>query len=110
MQTPWGESLSEDTLAEGIVFYETGRHGGIRLSVERNRKMPTYFRRSDRWYEEDCEACKVLLVFADEIDVRGGAETLRVCEDTINDYWPVALRAWKRRDGRGKKNESEATS
>jgi hypothetical protein len=101
MHTPWGESLSESTLAEGIVFYETGRHGGILLSAERNARMPEYFRRIDRWYEEDCEACKVLLVFADELGdkLKEGAETLRVCEATINDYWPGALRLWKREDG-----------
>ena len=67
-QTPWGQSDRETVIAEGIVFYSTPSHGGFRLSDERMSEMPADFRESTfvpdgRWYEEDCDAAKVVVTF-----------------------------------------------
>lgn len=91
--TPWGEALGESRLAEGITLFETGGHGGIKLSSERNAAMPAGFRQPGAWYEEDCEAHKVLLVFADELDHT--PDSLRISEDIVNNYWAGPLRRWK---------------
>ena len=63
MNTPWGSSQHQQKFAEGVVFYETASHGGFKLSQSKNNKIPIPLRRGDCWYEEDCEACKVLYFF-----------------------------------------------
>lgn len=67
MQTPWGSSQSQKTIASGIVFYSTSSHGGIKLSSERVKQMPDDLRNfgstAPGWYEEDCEYSIVVLAF-----------------------------------------------
>lgn len=74
--TPWGESDHCDHIADGIVFHSTPSHGGIELSKERAAKMPVAFRQTfvhnntdfpegHRWYEEDCDYPRVVVVFPD---------------------------------------------
>ena len=63
MRTPWGESQSVETVVPGIVFVSTASHGGYRVSKKLLDTMPEHLRSKDGWYEEDCEACKVVLAF-----------------------------------------------
>jgi hypothetical protein len=67
MRTPWGASQTIEPLIEGMVFVSTASHGGLKLEVWRNARMPRYLRRPGGWYEEDCEWCLPALVFQDEI-------------------------------------------
>lgn len=55
IQTPWGTAQSESPFIEGITFYSTAGHGGMKLSRFYNKKIPAIFRRPNGWYEEDCE-------------------------------------------------------
>jgi len=66
MNTPWGKSQQSEQLAPGITFHSTARHGGIKVSFHRNQQIPEYMRNEDGWYEEDCEWCKVYIVFSRE--------------------------------------------
>ena len=65
-RTPWGPVQGYTNIADGIVQVYTAGHGGVRLSPERNRAIPKPLRNSNRWYEEDCEAMRVGLVFPKE--------------------------------------------
>jgi hypothetical protein len=93
--TPWGEAIHASTWAPGIVFYETGRHGGVKLDAARNAEMPDALRRVDGWYEEDCEAAKVLAVFGAEIeDV--SEDVVEQAKATVRQWFPSQYRAWER--------------
>lgn len=67
--TPWGPSQSEYIAADGITFYSTASHGGYHLSPERcdefYKQFPTFqtFAGQRQWFEEDCDACAVVLAF-----------------------------------------------
>ncbi len=89
--SPWGPVESVHDVAEGIVWVTTARHGGVWLSRERWAQMPERFRdvvpfahlrgivlnpgqrvppqtwtgpgESGAWYEEDEDACLVVLAF-----------------------------------------------
>lgn len=63
MRTPWGQSDHEEVIAEGIVFYSTPSHGGIKVSRKVLATMPVELQNLDGWYEEDCEILKVILAF-----------------------------------------------
>ncbi len=68
MNTPWGLSQQQKTIAEGIVQIFTASHGGIHLSEERNSIVPSYMRRENGWYEEDCDWAIPALVFDSEFN------------------------------------------
>jgi len=69
--SPWGTVDLATPIAEGIVFVSTPSHGGFWLSPARlaeivkispkNRK--TFGEYAACWYEEDCEASKVVRGF-----------------------------------------------
>lgn len=65
--TPWGQAQQVDVIADGIEFVSTASHGGYLLSEERFEKMPEGVYRQTwaggRWYEEDCDAGKVIVSF-----------------------------------------------
>lgn len=68
MTTPWGPSDTEETVADGIVFYTTPGHGGFLLSQDRRDDMPEAIRSfqtfaGGNWYEEDCDAALVVYSF-----------------------------------------------
>ncbi|MDH4275685.1 MAG: hypothetical protein OEW08_11640 [Gammaproteobacteria bacterium] len=63
IMTPWGWSQTIEQIADGIQFISTAGHGGIRLSVERNREMPDYLRIQSGWYEEDVDWARVAIAF-----------------------------------------------
>lgn len=54
-RTPWGMSDSHEKLADGIDWYSTPSHGGVKLDLKRNAAIPEIFRTKGSWYEEDCE-------------------------------------------------------
>lgn len=63
MITPWGKADDKDVIADGIVFYSTPSHGGFKVNTKQNQAIPEAFRNADGWYEEDCEALKVIYSF-----------------------------------------------
>ena len=62
-QTPWGKAQHSKVITRGIIFYSTAGHGGIHVSAGKNKLIPAALRRDDGWYEEDCEADKVVMSF-----------------------------------------------
>jgi hypothetical protein len=66
--TPWGRSQGGSRLAEGITIYHTAGHGGVKVIKKLNQRIPVGFRRSDGWYEEDCDSQIVCYFFYDEIE------------------------------------------
>lgn len=72
--TPWGEPEEIVTIADGIFRVHTERHGGFCLSPERLNAVPDYilmntikYHGFDGWFEEDCEACWMELLFPEEM-------------------------------------------
>lgn len=66
MQTPWGQSQTVETIADGITHVTTASHGGIHLSPERFAQMPPEYQKTwagAPWYEEDCDWAKVAVTF-----------------------------------------------
>lgn len=61
--TPWGRAQGGTRYTRGITRYHTAGHGGIKLSDTMNARMPDELRNPDGWYEEDCEATKVIYAF-----------------------------------------------
>lgn len=70
METPWGESDSEEVLADGITLVLTPSHGGIRLSDERQKQLPEgieNFLHDAEWWEEDLDWAIPYIAFQDAI-------------------------------------------
>lgn len=63
--SPWGPIQHFSTIAEGIYGVSTAGHGGLKLSQDRQSKMPDVFKLTDGWYEEDCACAFVMLAFPD---------------------------------------------
>jgi hypothetical protein len=61
--TPWGEIQSFRIELGGIISFETGAHGGLKVPKKLNEKIPKYLRRSGGWYEEDCDWCIPIVIF-----------------------------------------------
>ena len=61
--TPWGKPDSVTEIADGIVYYTTPSHGGLRLSAERWAQLPSALADNFRtvgWAEQDCETPLVI--------------------------------------------------
>ncbi|MFH1031071.1 MAG: hypothetical protein V1767_00670 [Chloroflexota bacterium] len=84
--TPWGESDSQHKLADGIILYGTPSHGGIHVRDDLNTKIPDYMRNENGWYEEDCEWCKVAIIFCKAFDGKQN----KAAVDTFRSYFPDA--------------------
>lgn len=54
-ETPWGPTQVKVFYTDGMTFHHTAGHGGIKLSDDLNRKIPSALRTKDGWYEEDCD-------------------------------------------------------
>jgi hypothetical protein len=63
VETPWGRAETARSQGEGVVFYATPSHGGFRLDVQRNERIPERWRNESRWYEEDWQWAKVAVTF-----------------------------------------------
>ncbi|MDD4616022.1 MAG: hypothetical protein PHW76_02750 [Alphaproteobacteria bacterium] len=84
IHTPWGLADHEKTYADGIVFYGTPSHGGLKLDAERNAKVHPALREQDGWYEEDCAWAKVAFTFPEAFP-----ETEReVVVQTLKNWFP----------------------
>jgi|TARA_Y100000310_G_scaffold340457_1_gene436317 hypothetical protein len=71
MRTPWGQSDHEEQEKPGITWVGTPSHGGYHLDRARQAAVKAKFPwftswAGGPWYEEDCDWCVVVLVFADE--------------------------------------------
>jgi hypothetical protein len=86
IHTPWGPSQHAQIFAEGVVFHETASHGGFRLDPERNAKLHPALRNADGWYEEDCEAAKVIVTFPDLFSEKA----TRAADRTLKNWFPDA--------------------
>ncbi|WP_271983580.1 DUF7007 domain-containing protein [Pseudoclavibacter terrae] len=87
-KSPWGEVQHVDHLADGIAAVDTDGHGGVKLSPERNRKIPDAWRSKGGWHEEDCEHYFVRATFP-EAFVRDEATAMTTqvdAEERIR-YW-----------------------
>ena len=78
-RTPWGTADWVTHMAPGIVSVSTPGHGGVKLSPERNRKIPAPLRQASGWYEEDCEVYIPMMAFP-EAFVRDGQTVEEVRE------------------------------
>jgi hypothetical protein len=67
VSTPWGLADQSSQIADGIIFHSTPSHGGFELSSERNESLQRKFKfntfAGGKWYEEDCDACAVVIAF-----------------------------------------------
>jgi hypothetical protein len=66
-RTPWGTADSAHHIAPGIVIVGTPGHGGVKLSPERNKKIPPALRNASGWYEEDCESYIPMMIHAGDM-------------------------------------------
>ena len=97
MYTPWGKSDYQKTYIEnGIVFHGTPSHGGFKVYKKYNHQIPEYMRNSDGWYEEDCEWCKVAIIFP-ELFVDSYSRALDTFRNWLPDeyqkYFGITLRS-----------------
>jgi hypothetical protein len=99
--SPWGRIQHSTQIAEGITSVSTAGHGGIKLSRQRNAKVPKYMRRDGGWYEEDCEWCIPAIVFsdvfrewADSTDWTSADKTLSDAQHTFLNWLPDAYAQW----------------
>lgn len=93
MYTPWGESDGSKSYGEGITFYSTPSHGGLRVDAELVKKMPAPFvsgddyfakQRAAGWFEEDCDYAFVVLAFSGNFN----AEEIEHASQKIRDCYP----------------------
>ena len=61
--TKWGYADSKTKYATGVNYYSTPSHGGFILSEGKNKQIPSYARRDDRAYEQDCDYAIVMTFF-----------------------------------------------
>ena len=94
-QSPWGPIQNYEILAPGVWQVHTAGHGGIKLSAERNAKVPKLARNEDGWYEEDCEYAIPAFVHKDVGDVLL-APARKVDPDKFGDnYLRECLKRWQ---------------
>lgn len=98
MWTPWGQSDSEKTIADGIIEVSTPSHGGIYLDDERIKQLPkdiTNFTKNLHWWEEDCDWVVPYIVFRKDIRKSGKAyhfeENLAIAIETAQRSYPSIL-------------------
>lgn len=94
--TPWGAAQDVNYIAQGCASASGPRHGGIKLSRERNAAIPKPLRRANGWYEEDCEANIVFAFHPDIVEAlsrnpdRMRADAVRSCREWFPDEWEAA--------------------
>ncbi|MCQ4121360.1 DUF7007 domain-containing protein [Rhodococcus tibetensis] len=90
--SPWGSVQYGSTLADGIITVSTAGHGGVRISPQRLRQMPSALRLGRRrWFEEDCESALVAVAFADDLELDDRRRELAA--QSVADWFPTAWEA-----------------
>jgi hypothetical protein len=92
--TPWGKSQGGTQLALGITMYHTAGHGGVKVIKKLNQRIPVGFRRSDGWYEEDCDSQIVYYFFYDSIKNHMTATGMPSWSISADEYFGKFTRAW----------------
>ena len=102
-RTPWGTAQGHDVVAPGITFVYTESHGGIYLAAFRRAEMkqdspellePSDFypsRMGGAWFEEDCEAGRVVLAFPKDFDYAA----INAAHDGLKFFHPDMIERWK---------------
>ncbi len=94
VSTPWGRSQGGSRLAEGITMYHTAGHGGVKVIKKLNQRIPIGFRRSDGWYEEDCDSQIVFYFFYDSIKNHMTATGMPGWSISADEYFGKFPREW----------------
>lgn len=93
--SPWGKPQSiENVVNNHVYLVSTARHGGYRLSPEYNAKIPTAFRNSSCWYEEDCEAFIVEYFLNEEINASPNFSNIWTCPSLDKEKRKEGLLNW----------------
>jgi hypothetical protein len=85
--SPWGAIDNVTTVAWGIWFVSTPSHGGYKLNVEQNAKIPELFRSKDGWYEEDCEWAVVVFFLRDHFNLSEAADARKTLRSWAWQRW-----------------------
>jgi hypothetical protein len=88
--TPWGPPQHWTNIAEGIDCVSTAGHGGIKLSRQRQAKMPAALKLEGGWYEEDVEYNRVVVVFPECFKT----EQVAGAHAVLKDWCPDEYAAW----------------
>ena len=88
--SPWGSIQHAQQIAPGIWSVSTAGHGGIKLSAARNRAMPADMRLHGGWYEEDCDAALVGLVFPEAFP----NVHVDLIKASVRNHYPEAYKAF----------------
>jgi hypothetical protein len=99
--TPWGYSQDAEEIKPGIELHSTAGHGGMYLHgfrLQAVREALPEFRcfgseSCGPWFEEDCDCCVVVLVFAHEFDadeLRSAVKITRSCARHSDKWYSVA--------------------
>ncbi len=91
--TPWGPSQGATIYAEGVVAHTTARHGGFKLSRERDTEVDPKLRGDGGWYEEDDQWAIVAITFPELFTTY----ERKLADRTFRDKWPEE---WERLWGR----------
>ena len=90
-ETPWGVAQHHKRIADGIDWFSTASHGGLRVSISRLLQMPENLRSIKTWagvgwYEEDCDWAVVVVAFPDCFDA-GTVATAKASFNGMLDYF-----------------------
>ena len=96
MPTPWGSALTQQKLAEGILWVETTTHGGLLIETTRARALLSEqaLRIGQKWesylaYEQEHA---MVVVFYEHPELYPWVEielTAKVAEDTLRLLYPA---------------------
>lgn len=84
-KSPWGKIQHADHIADGIWNIVTARHGGLKISTERQRQMPPQLRIPGGWYEEDVDWARVVVAFGNSVFIDQRVEK---AHQTLVDFLP----------------------
>jgi len=84
--SPWGPVQNSAHLGMGIYSVSTAGHGGIKVPVDLNNRIPEYMRNSDGWYEEDGEWAIPILVFK---ELESSKTNYTAALETLRNWYPA---------------------
>ena len=98
-RTPWGVANEATRFAPGIVFYSTPSHGGFHLSEHRQAYVESILPEFETfakgpWYEEDCDACLVVVVWPEYFEPEAVQRARRQVEfmAKTRPWWAAVVR------------------